>query len=108
MAIARMNNGSASIHSIAHRARAGADVPQKLAAARRERRQRHSAHFALGDLAVMLEQTIGEAARAGNDARVGGGFDLYGKRVQRIDRAEIEAGCGRAANALTRPAERFQ
>ena len=32
------SDGSASIHSIADRARAGADVPEQLAAARRERR----------------------------------------------------------------------
>ena len=47
------------------RAGAGADVPQQFAAPRRERRQRHRAHLALGDLAVMLEQIVGEAGRCG-------------------------------------------
>ncbi len=46
------------------RAGAGADVPQQLAAARRQRRQRDRTDLALGDLAVMLEQGIGDAGRA--------------------------------------------
>ena len=40
---------------------AGADVPQQFIAPRRQRRQRHRADLALGDLAVMLEQSIGQA-----------------------------------------------
>ncbi len=44
---------------------AGADVPQQLAPERRQRGQRHRADLALGDLAVMLEQIVGEAGRIG-------------------------------------------
>ncbi len=47
-------------HSIADRARAGADIPQQFAGARRQRRQRHRADLALGELAVMLEQGVGQ------------------------------------------------
>ena len=50
------------------RARACADVPQQLAPERRQRGQRHRADLALGDLAVMLEQIVGETRREG-DAR---------------------------------------
>ena len=62
MATARSER-SASIHSIADRAGAGADVPQQLAPARREGRQRDGADLALGDLAVMLEQRVRQARR---------------------------------------------
>ena len=51
----------------ADRAGAGADVPQQFAAARRQRRQRHRADLALGQLAVVAEQLIGQAG----DAREG-------------------------------------
>ena len=53
------------------RAGAGADVPEQFAAARRQRRQRHRAHLALGDLTVMLEKFVGEAGRSRDDARIG-------------------------------------
>ena len=51
------------------RSGAGADVPQQFAAPRRQRRQRHRAHLALGDLAVVLEQRVGQAGGARDDAR---------------------------------------
>ena len=73
------------------RARAGADVPQQFAAARRQRRQRHRADFALGDLAVVLEQIVGKAGAAREDARAGRGLDLDRDGIERVDRAEIEA-----------------
>ena len=38
----------------------------------------------------MLEQIVGEAGAAGDDARIGRGLDLDRDRVERIDGAEIE------------------
>ena len=53
------------------RAGAGADVPQQLAAARRQRRERDRADLALGDLAVMLEPFVGQPGARRQDARTG-------------------------------------
>ena len=69
MAMARIG-GSASIHSIATEPEPAPMSHKQFATPRRERRQRHRADFALGDLAVVLEQIIGEAGSARDDARV--------------------------------------
>ena len=73
------------------RAGARADVPQQLAAPRRERRERDRADVALGDLAVMLEPVVRQARRARQDARVAVGDDLERDRVERGDVLEREA-----------------
>ena len=101
-------SGSASIHSIADRAGAGADVPEQLAAARRERRQRDGADLALGELAVVLEQAVRQAGDERDDACARSGVDLERDGVEGVDAGEVEA-CGlRRADALARAAERLQ
>ena len=47
------------------RARAQADIPQKLAVARRQCRYGDGADFALGELAVVLEQRVVEVEENG-------------------------------------------
>ena len=69
------------------RAGAGADVPEQFAAARRERRQGHGADFALGELAVMLEQAVRQARRQRDDACVRPGNDIERDGVEGIDAA---------------------
>jgi hypothetical protein len=71
------------------RAGAGADVPQRLAAARRQRRQRDGADLALGDLAVVLEQIVGQPGGARDDPRARRRHHLDRDRVERIDRAKV-------------------
>ena len=75
MAMAR-SDGSASIHSIATE-----PEPAPMSHSNSPRRgasdeMRHRADFALGDLAVVLEQGVGEAGSAREHAGVGGGFDF--------------------------------
>ena len=97
MAMAR-SDGSASIHSMRDRAGAGADVPQQFAAARRQRRQRQRADLALGDLAVMLEQVVGQARRQRQDARASAPPRPRSPDVERIDVVEMRSvGAGRCA-----------
>ena len=72
------------------RARAGADVPQQFAAARRQRRQRHRADLALGQLAVMGEQLVGQAGDAGQDDRAGFCVGLDRDRDRRLNIVERE------------------
>ena len=59
-------------------------------AARRKRGQRDGANFALGDLAVMLEEIVWKTGRAGDDARSRRCFDFDGDGVERINVAQIE------------------
>ena len=87
---------------------AGADVPQQLAAARRQRRERYRADLAFGDLAVVLEKIVRKARSAGDDPRIRRSFDLDGERVEGIDGIEIVRGRRRGAKALARAAERFE
>ena len=91
----------------ADRAAAGADVPQHFAAPWGEGRQRDGAHLAAGELAVMLEQRIRQAAGQGDDRGVRGGAQVEGDEVQRMDVGEVEAVGGGAADAFGRAAEGF-
>ena len=100
--------GSASIHSIADRAGAGADVPEQLAAAWRERRQRDGADLALGELAVVLEEAVRQAGDERDDACARSGLDVDGDGVEGVDAGEVEACASRRADALARATERFQ
>ena len=61
---------------------AGADVPQHLARQRHQPRQGRGAHFALGDLAVVLERVLGQPRHAGKDLRVGPGDAFDGDGVE--------------------------
>ena len=90
------------------RARAGADVPEQFAAARRQRRQRHRADLALGDLAVMLEQIVGEPGARAMTRASGAASTSIATVLSAIDVAEVESLGGRRADPLARPAERFQ
>ena len=69
----------------ADRAGAGADVPQQFAAPWRQRRQGDGADFALGDLAVMLEQMIGKADVSGRMRACGVDSISMRQHVERID-----------------------
>ena len=89
------------------RARAGPDVPQKLAAPRRERRERDCANVALGDLAVVLERVVRQAGSARQHARVAVGGDFERDGVERGDVVEREALRLRRADALARAAHRL-
>ena len=86
------------------RAGAGADVPQQFAAPRRQRRQRQRADLALGDLAVMLEQIVGEARRQRQDARIRRCFDFDRHDVERIDRRRASKAVGAGRCGCARPA----
>ena len=92
----------------ADRARARADIPQHLATARRERRERHGADVALGDLPVMLEHLVGEAAAQRHDLGAGLRHDLDADRVQGIDRRRARnPRRAHARQAFARPAHRL-
>ncbi len=86
------SDGSASIHSIAIEPEPAPMSHSSSPRARRERRQRHGADLALGDLAVMLEQIVGEAGRAAASTRASRrGFNLDRHDVERVDVVEVEA-----------------
>lgn len=67
----------------ADRAGAGPDVPQQLAGAGREPRQCTGADVALGELAVVLEEVVGDAGRPRVEVVLGGGH---------LDRDHVEPG----------------
>ena len=64
------------------RAGAAADIPQQFAAARRQRRQCHRADLALGDLAVVLEQRVGQPGASGMTRASGAGHDFDRHQIQ--------------------------
>ncbi len=74
------------------RARAGADVPEEFALARRECREGQRPHLPLGDLAVVLEKPLVQAVRKRQNACIGIGHHLKRADVQRVDFLHREAG----------------
>ena len=91
------------------RAGAGADVPQQLAAPRRQRRQRDGADLALGDLAVVLEQRVGQARRrARGCARPAPASTSIATVLSASTSPRSKPPARRCAHALARPAQRFQ
>ena len=89
-------------------ARAGADVPEQLVAARRQRRQRHRADFALGDLAVMLEQHVGKPAARASTRASGAASTSSATTLSASTSPRSKSAARMAADALARAAKRFQ
>ena len=92
----------------ADRARAGTDIPEQFAGARRQRRQRDRPDIGLGELAVMLEPVVGQPGRQRQDTGVAAGDDLDRQQVERHDVIQREAVGAGLSDALVRAADRFQ
>ncbi len=107
IAIARIA-GSASSHSIATEPEPAPMSHKQFAAARRKRRQRHRANFALGDLAVVLEQIVGRPGVRARTRASGASVTSIATILSASDRAELKSRGRRGADALARTAERFE
>ncbi len=81
---------------------------RQLAGAGRERGEGDGADLALGELAVMLEQLIGESGAEGDDLGVRARLDFDGDEVQRLHIVEAEILGARCAHALLRAAQGFE
>ena len=87
------------------RARTRADIPQGLARAGGQSEQGQGTNGPLGDLAIVVEQIVGQAGYAGQGLSLASTFHRHDNRVG--DVGKIQPIGTRGADPFTRPAQRF-